>query len=78
MNSKPVHMAAVILLWVGGLNWGLTGALNFNLVHTLFESLPVLERAVYVLVGVAALVELATHMQNCKLCAEEPKKKGKK
>ncbi len=50
-------MAAALLLVVGGLNWGLVGALHFNLVAALFGEMSVLSRIVYMLVGVAALYQ---------------------
>ena len=47
-----------ICLWltiIGGLNWGLVGLLNFNLVSFIFEDMSVLSRIVYVLVGLSAI-----------------------
>lgn len=52
---KALNMVALILIIVGGLNWGLVGAFEFNLVDSLFGEGSVLSRVVYVLVGVAAL-----------------------
>ena len=64
-------MAACTLLWVGGLNWGLVGLLNYNLVNMLLGSWPSVEKLVYILVGAAAVYELATHMGNCNLCSKK-------
>lgn len=64
---KALHMIAFILLVVGGLNWGLT-ALGFNLVHMIFQFSAMLEKIVYILVGLSAIYEVATHKQNCKYC----------
>lgn len=61
-----VHMVAAWLLWIGGINWGLVGLLNFNLINTILGSVPVLERIVYVLVGVSALMMCL--MKRCKAC----------
>lgn len=52
---KVLHMVALILLIVGGLNWGLVGLFNFDLVAALFGQGSALSRIVYVLVGIAAL-----------------------
>ena len=49
------------LLTIGGLNWGLVGALNFNLVATLFGAGSMVGRIIYVLVGLSALWSLV-HM----------------
>ena len=65
---KALHMASYILLWVGGLNWGLWGLLNMNLVETLLGM--DLAKFVYILVGVATVYVIATHMKDCKVCAK--------
>lgn len=65
---KSLHMVTFILLVVGGLNWGLT-AFNYNLVQMLLGSWPMLEKAVYLLVGLSAVYEIATHKKNCKECS---------
>ncbi len=46
---------AVILVIVGGLNWGLVGIFNFNLVSWIFASVYFLARIVYILVALAAI-----------------------
>ena len=50
-----VSMVAMLLVVVGGLNWGLVGLLNFNLVTMVLGSVPMLEKLVYILVGVSAV-----------------------
>ncbi len=57
-----------LLLFIGGLNWGLVGAFDWNLVNALFGSVSWLERLIYVLVGLAALASLM-HCK-CKTCKE--------
>ncbi len=53
---KTIDVIAAVLLVVGGLNWGLVGAFEFDLVATLFGgTTAVLSKFVYVLVGAAAL-----------------------
>ena len=47
----------MVLLVVGGLNWGLVGLFNFDLVATLFGETSSLSRIVYILVGLAAIYE---------------------
>lgn len=68
MHSKKLHLVAFVLVVVGGLNWLLIGVLNMNLVTALFGSVPLLERAVYTLVGLSAVYELITHRGRCKHC----------
>ena len=55
-KCSTTNMICMILLIVGGLNWGLVGAFNFDLVAYLFGAMTPLARVVYVLVGVAALI----------------------
>jgi uncharacterized protein len=47
---------AWVLVVIGALNWGLMGFFNFNLVTTLFASMPIVVTVVYDVVGVSALV----------------------
>ena len=46
---------ALVLMIVGGINWGLVGLLNVDLVASIFGSMTTASRVVYALVGLAAL-----------------------
>ena len=70
MNMKALHMVAFVLVVVGALNWGLT-ALGWNVVILFLCSWPMLEKVVYLLVGVSGVYLLATHMNDCKMCAKK-------
>lgn len=50
-----VTYAAIALVVIGALNWGLIGLFNFNLVAAIFGNFTVLTRIVYVLVAVGGL-----------------------
>lgn len=51
-----VDLVALILVIIGGLNWGLVGLFEFNLVHSTVGQLwLVLADIIYVVVGVAAV-----------------------
>jgi len=52
---NPVDLIALILVIVGGLNWGLVGLFDFNLVAAIFGEGSTLSRIIYILVGLAAL-----------------------
>jgi uncharacterized protein len=53
---KALNLVALILLIVGGLNWGLVGLFQFDLVATIFGgATSALARIVYILVGLAAI-----------------------
>ena len=49
---------AFVLLIIGGVNWGLVGALDIDLVSSIFGAMSVLSRAVYILVGLSALYSI--------------------
>ena len=51
---KSLDTIAAILLVVGGLNWGLVGLFNFDLVAALFGDGAIVARLVYILVGLSA------------------------
>jgi len=46
---------ALVLMIIGGLNWGLVGLFDLDVVATLFGQGSVLSRVIYILVGLAAL-----------------------
>ncbi len=55
---KTVDVIAAVLLVVGGLNWGLWGVLEFDLVATLLGgNTALLAKVVYALVGLAAVYQ---------------------
>jgi len=55
---RAVNIVTLVLLIVGGLNWGLVGLLDFNLVSAIFGDMTPLSRIIYVLVGLSALWQL--------------------
>jgi uncharacterized membrane protein YuzA (DUF378 family) len=57
-KMNTVDWIAIILLIVGGLNWGLVGIFQWDLVQAVLGSIPILQRIVYVLVGLAAIYKI--------------------
>ncbi len=55
-----LDVAAMVLLIIGGVNWGLIGFFGFNLVASLFGDMTALSRLVYALVGLAAIYSIYT------------------
>ena len=53
-----LNKVTLLLLIVGGFNWGLVGLLDFDLVAALFGDMSPLSRVVYSLVGLSALFQL--------------------
>lgn len=64
-----MHKVAFILLVVGGLNWLLFGVLQWDISRFLGGMDSMASRAIYVLVGLAAVYELAMHKGNCRSCS---------
>ena len=54
---RYLNMITLILVIVGGLNWGLVGLFDFDLVAALFGPRSALSRLVYILVGLSALYQ---------------------
>ena len=55
---RIVNQITLLLVIVGGLNWGLVGLANFNLVAAIFGDNSALSRLIYILVGASALWQL--------------------
>ncbi len=53
-----INKITLLLLIVGGFNWGLVGLFGFDLVAALFGEMSLLSRIVYTLVGASALWQL--------------------
>lgn len=63
-RMSALDWIAMLLLIVGGVNWGLVGLFDFDLVAFLFGAMTGLSRVVYALVGLSALyaIYLCTKM----------------
>ena len=55
---RALNIVTLVLLIVGGLNWGLVGLAGFDLVAAIFGEMSLLSRVVYVLVGLSALYQI--------------------
>ncbi len=55
MQKGAIYMIAMTLLIIGGLNWGLVGFFNFDLVAAIFGSGSMLTKIVYDIVGICAI-----------------------
>ncbi|TAL82132.1 MAG: DUF378 domain-containing protein [Bacteroidetes bacterium] len=64
-------MVTYLLVIVGALNWGLVALLDLNVVNMLLGSWPMVEKIVYILVGVSAVYDVVTHMKYCKYCGKK-------
>ena len=56
MNANTaLKFTGLLFLIVGGLNWGLIGLFDFNLVSYIFGDNTFLTRTIYILVGLGSL-----------------------
>jgi hypothetical protein len=55
MKLTTVDWVALVLVIIGGINWGLVGIANFDLVATILGAMSLVSRVVYVLVGLSAI-----------------------
>lgn len=65
---KGLHGIAFLLVVIGGLNWGLVGFFEYNLVSSIFGAGSMLTNVVFDLVGLSALYLVFTHKKSCKMC----------
>lgn len=74
MSGKGCHGAKIgmWLLVIGGLNWGIIGVADYNVLEVVLGSIPWLLQLVYILVGVSAVL-LAVGCP-CKACKSGKKK----
>ncbi len=60
---NTVDMIAFVLTIIGGLNWGLVGLANYNVVDSIFGMGSMLAKLIYVLVGLSAIYLAVTVMK---------------
>ncbi len=58
MKGGTLCYVASILLIIGGLNMGIVGTFDYNVIYAVFGSATVLTKIVYIAVGLAALYKL--------------------
>ncbi|MDQ1283753.1 MAG: uncharacterized protein QG620_101 [Patescibacteria group bacterium] len=58
-NMSGWDWTALVLLIVGGLNWGLVGFFGFDLIAAIFGEMTGITRIIYAIVGIAALYGVA-------------------
>ncbi|TSC67936.1 MAG: hypothetical protein G01um101466_602 [Parcubacteria group bacterium Gr01-1014_66] len=68
---KGLHIITFSLLLIGGINWLLVGVFGWDIGAFLGGMDAMISRLIYILVGAAAIVEIATHARSCKLCGKE-------
>ncbi len=59
-NAHVLAIIAVIVLIIGGINWGLIGLFEWNFIGNVFGYDSVLTRTIYTIVGIAAVYTILT------------------
>ncbi len=63
IKLRILDIIVLILVIIGGLNWGLIGLFQFNLV-TLIFGVGIVSNIIYVLVGLSAIYAISFFMRN--------------
>lgn len=66
---KSLHQVSFVLLIIGGLNWLVLGLSGWDIGQIFGGQAEIVSRIIYILVGIAALIEMFGHKDNCKHCA---------
>lgn len=57
---ETLQKVALVFTIIGAINWGLIGFFDFNLVTVLFGDTSMLTRIIYMLVGIAGIINIYT------------------
>ncbi|MCI8777894.1 MAG: DUF378 domain-containing protein [Bacilli bacterium] len=57
---ETLQKIALIFTVIGAINWGLIGFFDFNLVSNLFGDTSMLTRVIYMIVGIAGIINIYT------------------
>lgn len=60
MSKFKIFILSFVLLAIGGLNWGLIGLFDFNLIGAMFGAMSLLSRIIYIVVGIATIIAIGT------------------
>ncbi len=52
---KVIDKIALVLVIIGAINWLLIGLFDFNLVDSIFGTMSLISRIIYILVGISGL-----------------------
>lgn len=72
---KVIYWILLLLLIIGGLNWGMVGAFDFNLVTYLFGAGTPITIYIYSAIGLAAIIMILMKIGKCIFCHAPPAQK---
>ncbi len=65
-SPSVLDWIALVILFIGGLNWGLVGLFHFDLVTGIFGDYSPIARIIYIIVGLCAIYVLVRAISCCK------------
>jgi hypothetical protein len=63
-QHNVLQLIALIILVIGGLNWGLIGLFEWDLIGSIFGFTSVLTRTIYSVIGLAAVYKILCWIDN--------------
>ena len=66
---KALHIITFWLLAIGGLNWLIEGLFGWEIGQLFGGQDALISKIVYILVGISAIYQIATHNKTCKECS---------
>ncbi|MBB5263671.1 hypothetical protein HNP82_000769 [Catenibacillus scindens] len=58
MKRNWLDILALLLVIIGGINWGLVGLFRFDLVSFIFGDMSMITRIIFAIVGIAAIYSI--------------------
>lgn len=55
---KILQRVALVFTIIGAIVWGIYGLLDLNIVNKLFGFIPLLEKIIYIIVGICGLINI--------------------
>lgn len=65
-SPSVLDWIALVILFIGGLNWGLVGLFHFDLITGIFGDYSPIARIIYIIVGLCAIYVLVRAISCCK------------
>ena len=66
-----ITKTCLLLMALGGLNWGLVGLFDFDLLVFLFGAMTILTRIIYIVIGLATIWAILDYFYSPKIMVEE-------
>ncbi len=60
MTRNKIFLISLVLLIIGGLNWGLIGLFSFDIIAKILGQMSIFSRIIYIIVGISAIVAIFT------------------